>query len=228
MRISLQEAPVHVSTWVSLVSVHNHVFRIARGVTAELPLSAGGEATSAPATQVRLLDLINYLLGSHLVESLSQCSVPSESQVVLDIRWVDMAVVAENQPRLVLIEGYLGFANNLLSGEWVGTEQLIDDLFLDYRLGHDIRYMLRLNLDVAYLLGIENDQGPLLTKAVAAGPSQVYLCRQTVFVDLLFKCKGDLFAGIGEATGPGAQCDARLLGVSSGDYLLSDLLQFSG
>ena len=65
VRVALQDGPVHERPGVALVGVADDVLLVARGVVAELPLEAGGEAGAAPAAQARALDLVDDLLPAH-------------------------------------------------------------------------------------------------------------------------------------------------------------------
>ena len=103
--------------------------------------------------------------------------------------------------------------DDFFMGVGVGVEQTFDDLLLLDGLRDNLRDILGRNLKIAYMLRVDDDDGPLFTKSVATGPSNVHLMAQTLFLELLFKTYCNFSAPCSMAGGSGTECDTRFIRV---------------
>ena len=85
-------------------------------ILGRLPFQTGRESAATPASQIGLLDLVDDLVRAHLEERLRQRGIATERQIVFDARRIDSGVVADQKPRLVLVERHLAQMDRLLAG----------------------------------------------------------------------------------------------------------------
>ena len=112
MRITLEQAAVHISARVALVGVHHHILHVALRVPGGLPLGAGGKTAAAASAQVGRLDFVQDLLRRHLEERLGKRRVAATDDVGVDVLRVDEAVQAEDEGSLVPVEGNIVFMDD--------------------------------------------------------------------------------------------------------------------
>jgi hypothetical protein len=67
------------------------------------------------------------LVGLHGFERLCESCVAAECDVFVDVGGVELAVVAQDESRLVFVEGDFGFFGDLVS-LGVGEDEPVDDL----------------------------------------------------------------------------------------------------
>jgi hypothetical protein len=168
------------------------------------PLPSSGEASASSSSQVRFLDFLQYLLGSHPGKGLGQRGVPADCQIIIDALRIDQTVGSENKPLLVLVEGDIRFVDDLLMCFRIGIEQTVYDLLLPDRLRHDLRIILRLYPEIANIIRVNNDDGTLFTEAVATRSPDVHFITQAAVLDLGFKTCSDLVATGGNTGRSGA------------------------
>ena len=104
MRIALNLVAVHVSAGIAFIGVADDVLRVGLGLGQEIPLIAGEEARAAAPAQPGGLDLLDdsicAAVDQHLVERL----VAAHRNVLLNVRGIDEAAVAQNDLLLPLEE----------------------------------------------------------------------------------------------------------------------------
>ena len=74
--------------------------------------------------------------------------------------------------------------SDLLFGLGINVEETLHDLVVHDGLRDDLRDILGLDLEVGYLIRMDDDDRPSFTVAVAAGLPDVYLLFDTLFFDL--------------------------------------------
>ena len=116
MRIAGEQGSVHERARLAFVAVDDDVLVLAGRILRRLPFQTGRESTTAAAAQVGLLDLVDDLVGAHLEERFRQRGVSTERQIVVDAHRIDFGIVADQKPRLVLVERHLAQMDRLLTG----------------------------------------------------------------------------------------------------------------
>ncbi len=198
------------------------------GVAGAFPLDACREAAAPTAAEVGLLDLLEHVVGAHRAQGLGQGRVSAYGQVVVDVLRVNADVRAEDDAPLVLVEGDLRLVDDLFLGDRVGVDQAVYDLLAHYRLGDDLGYVLRLDLEVAYLVGPDDDDGASLAEAVAACLPYIDRGRKALLLHLFFELDCHFPAARGMAGGTRAEGDDGLLRVSLRDDSFSECFKFGG
>ena len=90
-------------------------------------------------------------------------------------------------PLLILVEGNFRFMDYLFVGGGVGIEQTLYDLLLLHGLGDNFGNVLRLYLEIADFLRVNDDNGALSQKPWQPVFLMSTSSLQALFFDLLFK-----------------------------------------
>jgi hypothetical protein len=221
--IALKKAAVHIGTRVAFVGVADDVLGLALGLAGGIPFPAGGESTAAPSPQFGGDDLIDHLLGLHLVQGLGQGAVTANRQVVFDAGGFDQPVHAEYQAHLLFVKGHFVFFYNLGFGHGIFVKEPVDDLTLESRLFDNVRHVLQLDLLVEDFLGIDDGHRAAFAEPVAAGIAYVNTVAEIAFDDLFLEGVHQFLGAIGQASGAGAKGDAGFFRIEA---LLGRFLQF--
>jgi len=94
--------------------------------------------------------------------------------VVLDRAGINHAILGQDLPVLSLIKGNLRFSSNFLARNRVRVKQSLDYLFIHYSLVDDLEGVIRRDMAIKYIAGLDNNDGPLLTKTMASGDTQTH------------------------------------------------------
>jgi hypothetical protein len=94
--IALEDAAVHERARVALIGIAHHPLGAAFGISDKIPLDPCREPRAAPPAQAGCLDLVDHLLPGRLRHGLRQRLVSVPGDVLLDIRGIDHAAVAQH------------------------------------------------------------------------------------------------------------------------------------
>ena len=175
MGIPLKQAPVHIGSRVTFVSIDNDILYISGSVPGTFPLDAGREATTTPAPEIGFFDLLQDLFSRHPDKRLGQGAITTNCQVVFDTLGINAAIGAENQPFLVFVERNFIFMNNLFTAVRITVKQALNNLFFLNGFRKNFRNIPGFYLKIANPFRIFDDNRPPLAKTVTAGFSDLYL-----------------------------------------------------
>ena len=163
---------------------------------AELPLLAGGEAGAAPASQSRLFNSVDNLLGRHFFQDFFQGFKAAGGDVVLDPLRVDATAVAQNNPLLHAVKLDVAVVAHGLAADRVFVEEALDGLAVAEVGGNDFRDVVERDMGVENAFRLDHRHRALLAETVAAGEIDIDLF-QAHLRDFIFQGFGNLnrFAG---------------------------------
>jgi hypothetical protein len=209
VRVALEEAPVHVGAGVPLVGVADDVFFISLGFSRESPLVARREPRPAPSPQRRVHDFLDDLVRGHRGKRLAKSAITADGEVILEARWVDHAVSAEDEPALLQVEGHFLLVLYFLARIRILVQQILENPVVHHRLVKNPAHVLQLDLLVEETIRLNHDDRPALAETVASRGPQVDLALELPLLDLLPESFGDLQAPVGMASRAVADGDAR-------------------
>ena len=149
-------------------------------------------------------------------EGLPQGAVAADGEVVLQALRIDLAVQAEDQAGLLLVEGDVILVDDLLARGGIDVEQPVDDLPLQDGLVDDLACVREPDPLVEDLLRGDDDHRAPLAEAMAAGGPEVDLVGEVPLGQFLAEVVHQFLGSVGQATGPDAYRDAGLLRVAAG------------
>ena len=124
--------------------------------------------------------------------------------------------MAEDQARLLFVEGNVVLVGDRLAGVRVVVEEAFDDLALEHRPLDYLAGVLRCHLLVENSLGSDHQQRAALAKAVAAGSLKAHLTRQAPALYLRLESLTEALAAQGAAPGvANRQGEALAAGLAS-------------
>ncbi len=202
----LEDAAIHVSARISLVSVADEYLVVPRATGEHLPLAAGEEAGPAAAAQASGLDLFDQPVRIALGQDLGQRVVPPSLDIIVDADRIDALRAREERALLGGEEGDLVLTGDPLPCVGIDVEQLLDHLTSGHRLD-DARHLLRIDLGVEGAGGLDQQRRLKLAPSVAAGDTQVDLLRPAASDQLPLGDADQVVGAAGLTAGPGGYHD---------------------
>ena len=203
--VTLQNGTIHKRTGVALVGVTDNVLLGSLVGGGQRPLTAGGEATAATATQTGIQNGLDNVLGGHLGQHLTQSGVTVHGDVLVDRLGVDDAAVTQNHAVLSLVEGGVGqghVAVNLLSA--ILVDQTLHHATLQQVLGDDLGHVVGLHTAVEGAVGMDDNHGTQCAQTEATGLHNLDFFFQTIGLNVLIKGVNDLVTARGGTAGTAA------------------------
>ena len=164
--VALHDGAVHKCAGVAFVAVTYNVLGQSLLTLDLLPLLACGEAAAATAAETGLADLLNDQVGIHIKQSLLECGVAADGNVLTDRGGVDLAAVLQNHTGLACIEGDLILL--LVYAVALPVCKALDMLALADGFFYDLLAVFDLDLGVQPALRVDTYQGAHFAEAVAA------------------------------------------------------------
>jgi hypothetical protein len=124
---------------------------------------------ASPPSQVGSFHQLHHLLGSHLRKGFNQSGIPAYCQIVINAFRVNLDIIADEVPHLILVEGYLRFSGTFFSPVRIDIEQPVDDLLGKYGLRNDLFLHRPAAPEDSISPQDKSQRGASLTKAGAAG-----------------------------------------------------------
>ena len=169
MRVAFEDRSVHECTGVALVCVTGNILHVALCALGEHPLSACGEARAAASAETRIEQFLNYLIGSHLEQYLSECLITLGSDVFVYVLGVDNAAVAKRYSLLLLIESSLGERIDRTVGVYgLLIKKILNDVAVLDMLVNNSADALGGSLRIERTLGVNDHDGTQCAKTEAA------------------------------------------------------------
>jgi len=214
MGVVFEHGAVHERARVTLVTVADDVVPLARVLTAEAPLLAGGEAGTATAAEPGALDLVDDPLRIVVDEHLREGPVAATGEIVVDRGRVDEAVDVTHDARLPLVEGDVLLESHALAAGGVHVEETLDDAVADHAGLDDLGDVAGLESRIEDTLRVDDDDRAFLAEPVTAGEDDLDPVAEAALLELGRK-------GVAQSGAPGrvarrSRTDADLHGVVAG------------
>ena len=146
MRVSLKDGSVHECARVAFVSVAGYeLLNFSSVCRCEHPLSSCWESAAATASESRINDFFDYIIRSHLEQSLSKSLISVSCDILIDIFRIDLAAVAESHSELIFVERRINIVDLLSVWKLFYHEIFIDRCSAEYMLIENALYHIRLN-----------------------------------------------------------------------------------
>ena len=228
MRIAFQHGTIHKSAGVALVGIDDHVFGVAGRLARRFPFNAGRKTAATASAQARFLDFPDHRVRRHLEQRLGQRRIAAQRQIVVDALGINLDVVADDVPFLMLVERNVGLAYGLHILDGIEIDQTLDNLLFLDGLRDDLRHLFRRHPQIAGLVRIHDDDRPALAETGTAGALDLDLARQSFIFDFFVECVDHLGRAGRETAGARAYRNAGFLGFAFRQDVLPKLFQFSG
>jgi hypothetical protein len=171
--VALHGTTVHKGTRVTLVSITDYILYRTRRFAAELPLQAGGEASTTTTSQTGAFYLINYLLRGHLKQHVAQGLVTTYGNVVFYPLRVDVTAITKDNTLLLLIEVYIPIIRYCLTVNGVLIKKMCYWLSITKVRLDNLWDIINANVSIKDTFRFNDNNGTLLAEAVAA--SEIHL-----------------------------------------------------
>ncbi len=123
-----------------------------------------------------MFDRFDDLLRSHFEKRFAQGLISSYGNIVVNAGGIDLAVAAEYDSFLALIEGDIPFTDDLFpAGRIQRVEEPVDHISLEDCFGNDLGNILSLYVDIADHLRPDYNQRSPLAKTMASGSLNLHL-----------------------------------------------------
>ena len=175
MWVTLHDRAVHESSGVALIGITNHILVLSLIATRKSPLHASRETCTTTTTQSRLLDDVNYILGSLVLKCIRECHVAVASDVLSNVLWIDKTAITQSHTLLLAIEIHVFRVTNMLRGLRVDIEQTLYTMPANHMLLNDFFGIFGFNLCVKSVVGDNLNNRAFLTEAKASGHDYFYL-----------------------------------------------------
>ena len=195
MRVSLEDAPVHVGPGISFVGVTDDVLQVAGRGPAGCPLAARRVSCTASSPEAGGLEFFDDTLGLHAGQHLCQCLVASRGDVVFDGAGIDLPVLAEKDAFLRTKEGNIRLGAHPFPRHGILVKEPLDRL-APRHTRNEFRCIFRGHAAVECVARLDHDDRPLFAEALAARDPNSDLFSQALFGELLFQ-------GLHNGRGPG-------------------------
>jgi hypothetical protein len=197
MRVAFEHRPIHERARVPLVRVADDIAFVRRCVATRLPLLAGRKTAAAATAEVRLLHFVEHALRAHF-QGLGQRVVAALGDVIVDDRRIDVSVLSENEPLLVLVK-----RNVLLELEFLFRYRRLVIVFLQIlaaqnSLLHYFSHVLGLDPLIQNAVRMKEHQCSALAEPVASGGPERHV-RYALFLEFLAKCGHHVLRAVGVA-----------------------------
>ena len=185
MGIAFENRTVHECAGVALVGVTAYILLICvlDKVSCKLPLLTCGESAAASATQTRIKNYLNYIIGCHCLEHLSECLITVSSDIFIDTFGIDYTAVSQCDSVLLFIE--VGFLERLylVFCDCFIVYKTCNDTSLEQMLRNDFRNIFFLNHRVECTLRINDHNRTERTQTETSCADYHNFVGKTVLVD---------------------------------------------
>ena len=186
--VTLQNRTVHKCTGVTFVGVTSNIFLYVAAISgSELPLKTRGESCATTSTKTGIKHCLNDLIGSHLSQNLTKCSITVNSYVLVHIFRVNNTTITKCNSLLLFIELCLGqrcynvvIATLAIFKSGYGTS--LEQMFLNY-----LRNICRLYHAIECAIRVNDHNRTQCTKTKASGNNDLYFFCKTFSFKLFFE-----------------------------------------
>src|SRR5512139_3566138 len=200
VRITFQEASVHIGAWISLVAVADDILDFPWSLPTVFPFLTGRKSCSSSSSQIRGFYFIDDLLRSQFKNGFRQCLIAAYSNIILYLCRLDQTIISQDQPILGFIKRNLFLRSYLSFRDRIFVKEILQYLSFPNRLRKDKRNIFFLNPLVENSPGIEGNDGSSFAKSPAPRESQSDLFRRSILSNRLRELVSHLFASIGMTT----------------------------
>ena len=163
--VTLHDRAVHERTWVTFVGITNHILVLSLIVSCKAPLHTSWETSTTTTAQSRLLDDVDNLLGSLVLQSIRESHVTVASNILGNVLRIDKTAVAQSDTLLLAVEVHVLRVANVLRSLGVNIEQSLNATTTNHVLLNDFVGILGLHLCVESIVGHHLNNRAFLTEA---------------------------------------------------------------